>query len=265
MTLLAAMLIGQAESTKPAPSDEDKAAAAARLEYMKRSATVYRVTLGDQARTELKLVEEPVLRWTNPVSNVPDGGLFLWVGPDGRPEFAAQVFIAAGSKDLWLHEFQSLSTGKFSAEREGKAVWHPESRGIEIKNIEDAPTPAESAVQRLTQMRTMAQNFQAADDFEGKSRWELRLMSKALQRYGKPNSEILDGALFVFAHGTDPEVFLILEARLADGKYRWQYALAPMTAYAVKVSSGGREVWDAPHRKGPFQPKDPFYILKYVP
>src|SRR5262245_1728793 len=107
--MLAAMLLGQTPSPDQAPAEDEKAAAAERLDFMKRSAAVYSIQLGEN-ESELKLITEPVLRWTNPVSNVPDGGLFLWLGPEGRPELAAQVFIAAGSTDLWLHEFQSLST-----------------------------------------------------------------------------------------------------------------------------------------------------------
>lgn len=263
--MLVAAATGQQEQTEKAQADEDKAAAAARLDYMKRSAAVYRVTLADKDKTEIKLIEEPVLRWTNPVSNVPDGALFLWIGPNGRPELAAQVFIAAGTKDLWLHEFQSLSAGRFTVARGDEVPWHPQKPGVELKPVDDAPPPAESAVQRLTQMRAIAQKFQADDDFEGKSRWELRLMAKPLQRYGKPSTEVLDGALFAFVHGTDPEVFVMIEARGAPGKYRWHYGLAPMTAYAVKVSSKGNEIWSSPQQKGPSRPDEPYFILKYVP
>jgi hypothetical protein len=262
--MLATILLGQNQSADQAPADEEKAAAAERLGFMKRSASVYQLTLGEK-ETRLKLVAEPVLRWTNPVSNVPDGGLFLWLGPEGRPELAAQVFIAAGSTDLWLHEFQSLSTESMTAARDNQVTWHPQKAGVQLKMVEDAPAPAESAVQRLAQMRAIAQNLEATDDFEGKSRWELRLLVKPLHRYGKPKTDILDGALFAFAHGTDPEVFLIVEARGAPGKYRWNYALAPMTSYAVKVSRNGKELWSAPHRQAPFPLDEPYYILKYVP
>jgi hypothetical protein len=262
--MLATILLGQKQSPDQAPAEDEKAASAERLEFMKRSAAVYQITLGEK-ETGLKLVAEPVLRWTNPVSNVPDGGLFLWLGPEGRPELAAQVFIAAGSTDLWLHEFQSLSTEPMTVARDRRAIWHPQKPGIELKAVDDAPAPAESAVQRLAQMRAIAQNLEAADDFEGKSRWELRLLVKPLHRYGKPKTEILDGALFAFAHGTDPEVFLMVEARGAAGKYHWNYALAPMTSYAVKVSDKGKEFWSAPRRQAPFPLDEPYYILKYVP
>lgn len=268
-TLLSAILLvtstGQTQAPVSAKVDDEKEAAAARLQYMKQSAAVYDIHLGADKTVQLKLLPEPVLRWNNPVSSVPDGTLFVWVGPDGRPELAAQVFIAAGSKDLWLHEFQSLSLDTFTVVRDGVSRWHPRKPGMELKIVENAPAPAETAVQRLAQMRTIAKDFAASDDFEGKSRWELRLLPKPLARYGKPGSDILDGALFVFGHGTDPEVFLALEARSSEGKERWHYGLAGMTAYVLKASYKGEAVWNRPEQKPPFDPANPYYIFKYVP
>lgn len=263
LMLIFLVALGQNEPPRQ-PAAEEKAEAAARLEFMKQSASVYDVTVGEK-KTPLRLVAEPVLRWTNPVSNIPDGVLFLWIDAAGRPQVAAQVFIAAGTKDLWLHEFSSLSAEPFDVARDGSVPWHPRKPGLEMEPVADAPAPADSAVRRLTQMRNIALEFQASDDFEGKSRWELRLLSKPLHRWGKPGSQVLDGALFAFAHGTDPEVFVLVEARGSEGKYSYEYGLAPMTAYALKVSLKGREIWTAPYRKAPFQPNEPFFILKYVP
>ena len=265
LAVLMMTLAGQTQTPAPSQPDDEKEASAARLKYMKQSATVYDIRLGNDRKTQLKLLPEPVLRWNNPVSGVSDGLLVVWVGPNDRPEFAAQVFIAAGTKDLWLHEFQSLSLDSFTVSRDGAAQWQPRKPGVEMKIIDDAPPPAETPAQRLAQMRTIAKDFEAADDFEGQSRWELRLLAKPLHRYGRPKSDILDGALFAFAHGTDPEVFLIVEARSTAGKDRWHYGLAPMTAYALRASYKGKDVWNRPWQKPPFDPREPFYILKYVP
>ena len=69
--------------------------------------------------------------------------------------------------------------------------------------------------------------------------------------------------MFALAHGTDPEVFILLEARKAGGESAWHYALAPMTGYALKVQLDGKETWEVPWRKGPYQPADPFFITVY--
>ena len=239
--------------------------AAERLKFMMESAAVYDVFVEPQRAEKLSLRTEPLLRWNNPVSDVKDGTVYIWTDREGRPHAAAQVFLAAGSDTLWLHEFQSLSEGMFTFQRGGRAVWSPRKAGLQMIPLADVPEPAESAARRLVQMRNIARQFDASDDFEGKSRWQLRLLSKPLVRYGGAQSRMIDGALFAFAHGTDPEVLLLLEARETDAGVRWHYGLAPMTGYAVKAYRTGTEIWSKPHRQPPFDPRSPFFILEYRP
>lgn len=244
---------------------EDDQEAAARLEFMKKSAAVYKITLADKNKTELKLAPEPALRWDNPVGAVPDGVLVLWLGEEGRPEAAAQVFLAAGTKDLWLHEFQSLSLSPLEAVRGGRAAWQPEKPGVEFKPVPNAPAVASTPVQRLAQMKAIAKDFSTSDDFGGMSPFELRLLSKPVARYGKPGSAVADGAMFVFALATDPEAFLMIEAREVGGQLKWHYALAGMTAYALKASHKGKEVWTRPEQKSPVPRENLYFILRYRP
>jgi hypothetical protein len=234
---------------------------AERLEFMKASAAEYRFTAADSERREIQIVPDPSLRWTNPVSGLQDGTLFLWTEKSGRPTAAAQVFLTADN--LWLHEFQSLSEGAFTAQRDDKPVWEPSSAGVAFKKLPGAPPPAATAVKRLAQMRQLAGRFTANDEFEGKSRWELRMLAKPLLRYADEKANLLDGAMFALAHGTDPEVFILLETRKAGGELAWHYALAPMTGYALKVQLDGKETWEVQWRKGPYQPADPFFITVY--
>jgi hypothetical protein len=110
----------------------------------------------------------------------------------------------------------------------------------------------------------MAEEFSATDDFLG-LRWsKLRLLPKPWHRYRNAGSGVEEGALFAFAIGTDPEVFLMIESRPNPaGGFRWEYALAPMTSFEVKVSWKGKEVWTLPHRKDSFDPNEPFYDMYY--
>ena len=109
----------------------------------------------------------------------------------------------------------------------------------------------------------MAQEFAADDNFEGKAWSTLRLLPKPLTRYGKPGGPVEDGALFSFVLGTDPEVFLMLEARPGKAGFEWQYAFAPMTSYEVKGSWKGKEVWALPWRKNAHDPAGTFYDMVY--
>jgi hypothetical protein len=70
---------------------------------------------------------------------------------------------------------------------------------------------------------------------------------------------VSDGALFSFVHGTDPEVFLFLELRRDKDSLEWQYALAPMTVFAVKATYHGKAVWELPDRHPSWNPSQPFF------
>jgi hypothetical protein len=140
----------------------------------------------------------------------------------------------------------SLSPTGLSAEREGALRWQPTKAGIALKNVPDAPRPAESAPRRLQQMRTLAGQFSVrlTDRRENtKGEQELRLLTQPLYRYPAGDGEVQDGALFAIVLGTDPEVFLLLEARGAAEKLSWQYGLARMNIDPMTVSYKDQEVW----------------------
>jgi hypothetical protein len=105
-------------------------------------------------------------------------------------------------------------------------------------------------------MSSIAAQFHANDNF-GDRGWEaLRLLTRPIARYGKDGGTPQDGALFAFVEGTDPEVFLFVEVRDVAGHPEWQYALASMGCWAMKVQFKSREVWNLPRRStgDPTQP-----------
>ena len=73
--------------------------------------------------------------------------------------------------------------------------------------------PADSAAARLRQMRALAQEFTGRQtNREGVDR-DMRLLAQPIYRYENTKGDLIDGGLFVFVLGTDPEVFLLIEAR----------------------------------------------------
>ncbi len=254
------LLLLLAASQCPADEPASRTPAEIRLEYMKSSSNDYDFRLSPDFKAKLTALPDPLLRFTNPVSGLQDGGFFVWTSEDGRPMVGAQIFLT--SDDLWIHEFQSLSPVPFRATRDGEAVWEPNRAGVEVKPVPDAPEPAETPVRRLVQMRQIAARFSASDNFEGRENSdELRLMAKPLLRFGKEDSNTLDGALFVHAHGTDPELMIVVEALTSAEGHRWHYSLAPMTGYALKASLDDKPVWEVDWRQPPFDPHEPFFIL----
>lgn len=223
-------------------------AADKRLDYMQRQAT----SLSGQRphdQAEIKPLPEPLLRWTNPYSNVKDGVLVGWVDEQGRPAAVAQIFLAPQSDDNWLIEFQSLSDDPLELKNETGLLWRPQTAGVERQPFAEAPEPAETKVRRLAQMRALARQFSGRDDFEQREDYLLRLLPNPMIRYADDDSGLVDGALFAFVHGTDPEMLLLIEARRADdGSRRWHWALAPMTSYELHATIDDKDVWHAPPR-----------------
>ncbi len=233
--------------------------ASKRLEFMKTSVSKYEIAFAEDKNAKLSLVPEPLLRFTNPVSGLQDGCFVLWTSEAGRPMIGAQVFLT--SDNLWIHEFQSLASGPILATLDGLSVWSPERAGATSKLVPDATQPANTTVQRLIQMREIASRFKASDEFEGRVQSdELRLLTRPLFRFGKADTETPDGALFAHAHGTDPELLIIVEAIRGESAYHCHYALAPMTGYAMKATLDGKPNWEVPWRKPPYDPKEPFFI-----
>ena len=253
--LLAAGMLGRADAD----------AGGARLAALKASVAAYDVRPADGGGAAFAGQPDPVLRFANPVGDTLDGALFLWLDAGGRPVAAAQATERRDGKRF--HELSSLSPARLVARSPGSPTWRPSRGGVEFRPVPDAPAPADTAEQRGRQLRELAGRFAAEDDFHNASWQPLRRLPTPLARYGMPGADPPDGALFGFVMTTDPEVFLMLEARTEEGGPRWSFAFAPMTAYPVRGSYRGREVWTLPDRflRARDDPSEPFHVREVRP
>jgi hypothetical protein len=252
-------ILGQA----PPPEGKMPESPAERLKFMKESVAGYSVhPRQDESQTD-RLLADPVLRFTNPVGGAPDGCVFLWIGEGDRPSAAVQAYW--NPKHVFAQELSSLSTTPMKATSSKVGDWSPSRAGVEFKPIPDAPKPAETPERRLRQMNALAEGFSARHFFKEKTWNQLRLLTKPFIRYGKPETPILDGALFCFAHGTDPEVLLMIEARPGKEGAEWQYAFAPMTGFAVNASWKDKEIWSRPLQvySSTSDPSSTFHVRRY--
>src|SRR5262249_24660053 len=197
----------------------------------------YHVHLGADSteETEAKLLETPLLRWTNPVEDATDGAVFTWISGDGRPLAMACLYEFPGRKRV-DHEFVSLSPERLTAVRQGHIVWTPDTNSVRFQQLPgQVEPPAARAAQRLTQMRNITQRFSASVDIWQRGKTVLRVLPKPLYRFGKEEGAVLDGAVFWLTQGTDPEILLLLEAR-PDGEGRtWHYAAARMSSNPLEL------------------------------
>lgn len=194
-----------------------------------------------------------VMRWANPPRGSGDGMTVLYLS-EGRPEAVCCVY-RWGRK--LTHEFDSLSRGTLIARRDGAVVWRPATPGPQFKPIRGADAPADSPAARLRQMKTLAGQFSSTMlgwRANKSDREELRLLPQPLYRYDSRRSDILDGAVFAFVQGTDPESLLLLEAFQAADGFEWQFGFARRTSGRLEGRHQGTIVWQVP---GFPQHKDP--------
>jgi hypothetical protein len=206
-------------------------------EAIEKSVNWYDITPGEGAEP---LTPIPVLRWRNVVRGQEGEAMMVVWAHNGRPVAVASIYPWDGKMN---HEFDSLSpANKVVARDKDRVVWSPAAAGVEFKEVPKAPQPGKTPAERLRQMKAIAEGFKATmtgwagDDSD---REELRLLPRPLHRYDlagakEPDPKLLDGALFAYVQGTDPEVVLVLEAAGESENARWQYAF-------VRATSGGRE------------------------
>ena len=218
-------------------------------EQIEKAVSWYDMLLASDAT--VPLTPQPVLRWRN-VTRGQEGEAIMVIWPhNGRPVAMASIYPWQGKM---FHEFDSLSREhNLIARDKDRVIWSPKTAGVEFKDMPDAPRPAKAHAERLRQMKSIAGRFKAVmtgwqgDDTDQE---ELRLLPRPLYRYDlknakDPDPNLLDGALFAYVQGTDPEVVLILEAIGTAEKSTWQYAFARATSGGLEVKLGRDVVWTA--------------------
>lgn len=234
---------------------------AARLTFMKQSVRGYEFGPGGDPDAHYQLATEPVLRFSNPVGKAQDGSIFLWTDHQGRPVIAAQVSL--NLKGNWVHELSSLSSEPLSGKLKAGQSWSTKKPGVEFRPVDGAPVPAQSTAGRLAQMRAICEEFQVEDNFERQSWQQLRLLRKPLLRYGQTGTGLMDGALFAYVLTTDPEAYLILEAREGKDGPVWHYAFGAVTFYPVRASRNKEVVFERNVERPEGGPTEPLYQFVY--
>ena len=218
---------------------------------------------GLEATETFELLPRPVLNWTNPQRRTPAGAIFLWT-LRGRPQVAMCTY--PNSEMQVLRELQSLSSWPLSASIEGQIVWAPREPGIEWRLIEDAPAPGASAAVRRRQMRQLARSFSATLVHPNKNPAPLRMLSTPIYQYPEQPaaSEVLDGAMFAFVLGTDPEVLLSIEAIQSNQQEpQWRYGAVRMSMVPTQFRHATKLVWETGWANE--RPTGPYYTLPVGP
>lgn len=249
------------------PTSKAEMAAKARLVMMRKSIDDFQVRSSRiESPAALKFREEPILRY-NDQSRLPDNGAqalldaTVWsLGETGRPTALITLEIyPTGEAAGWLtYEFVSLTPSAFQMENSHGYVWIPSGTKLTMAPLADAVVPSDTKRSRLVQLRQLARRFTAQEQL-GAEKIELRLMTQPIYRYDDEAAGILDGAVFVFANGTNPEMGLLLEC----SDKQWSYGVCRLASAALFAQFDGKP-FDVPP-KGPGYPADAPYTATRHP
>lgn len=233
-----------AQEAAPEPSPVNKQQIEAALKLTTAEADKYAFILDDAQKSQAQRAGEPLLKWSNPAAGEIHGNVFLWTVNE-RPAAIGSLFKWFSPYTHMSHEFHSLSEMAVTGSYSGKDVWRTHGPGLKFAALAGAPQPAASAPQRLLQIRRLARDFTATKtERDGKTQ-ELRLLTQPLYRYAAADAGIADGALFVLVQGTDPEVFLLIEARGTGDAPQYHFAATRMNGVGFQLRYRDSEVWSA--------------------
>ena len=231
-----------------------------RMAFMKAALSHFTIQVGD--RKEASAAADPCLRWTDPVTGSADGVIAVYAHDGGRPDAVAQFFFNSSKK--WILEFTIIPDADVTILRSGREHWKPSEYVCKFADLPGSPVPADKPALRLAQMRAIAADF-AMVDYIGaqEEKVDLRLLRQPAYRYAE-EGKIADGAMFIFAHGTNPECCVLLEAYRDGRGSRYRYAVAPMSIYKLEARYKDAPVWSVP-RRHPGRNATSYYADAYKP
>jgi hypothetical protein len=205
---------------------------------------------------------EPILRWTNPAVGRVYGNTYVWL-QDGRPVAVGGMFRNFVPYNTFTGELAALAGTKLLAKRDDKVLWQPRDEW-KSHPLPGADAPAATAAQRLVQMRALAGEFvvQLLDTRnvpKGEDQTP-RLLPRPVYRYDARQTKTIDGALYAFVIGTDPELMLLLECDTAAAKPEWRFGVGRMNRDTIRLKRKGETVWEAASTRE-HSPDDPYYFF----
>jgi hypothetical protein len=222
------------------------------------SAKSYAIYAGDDHSDALEL--KCVLRWANVTRGSVDGATYIWT-QHGRPLATVCVYPWQG---LLCDNFQSLAEGPVTAYLNGGKVWQCEKPGVNFQAVPDGPRPDDSASGRQQQLKQLGSQFRATLmgwNAADSDREQLRMLPRPVHRWEE--NGLVQGAIFAFVQGTDPEVFLLLEVRpksaVPQSELNWRYALARRTSGWLEVYYKDQLAWKAERLSDYSDPKQPHF------
>ncbi len=252
LALLPVAALAQEAARESAPASSSDAVAEERIKFVRDKMARYRLSAAGSMKIQYPLHDQLALRWSNPVSGVVDGGIFVWSG-GGRPMAIGKCFLNE-VQEAWGEVIHSVAGSPLVMTQGDREIWKPAGPGITFHAIDGPAKPAASAGGRLTQMRTLMRRIEVIGIWGEKepSEWSLRMLTTPVHRYQSEPDNVVDGAVFGFTQGgTNPEAIGLIELISTDAGPKWQVAVTRLTHYGVRAKLDDQVIADLPRTESP--------------
>lgn len=191
--------------------------------------------------SKLERNETPLLSFSDPTRGEIEGKLYLWHSDSVPVALLSLTYYG----NLWSYEHVMLSDDsvRFTYEKDWK--WVPPATRHKWLRLK-TPVSGKENVRRI-QMRAALRQFNSQELISG-NQITLRLVPRPLYVYADENTGIVEGGLFAFSYGTNPEVIARIEARREknDGEPSWYVSFARLSSAEVKVTRDEEVIWETP-------------------
>jgi hypothetical protein len=236
-----------AQSTKepdtPKESDVAKKSNAAkqrqekRLDLMRtRVRALSALGTGDE---KVEFSETPLLRYNDTARNIADATVWA-LGRKGRPQAVLVVEV------YWPDAVQYELTAVADPPRFAKSFYAtPRAAPFTWLKLKGEPPPHGTHSIRRRQIKQAAERFSASEEWRGQTS-QLRMMPRPLLEYEDQEKGVIEGAVFVWAHGTNVEILMFLEVRQGeDGANDWACGFGQLSGADLHVDYNGRDFWNS--------------------
>jgi hypothetical protein len=235
LSFFACSLYGDQPSPEVAPAE-------GRLQLMKAALADWRVaSTAIVAENKLKFADRALLRYSDQTRGLEDAAVWR-LGETGRPiaVVTLEIYRSGPNANSLSYEFVSLTKEGFDMKSARGPKWSPTAGDLEMLPLADAPSPNATTRGRLTQFRQLAQRFSVSEKLPSGS-IECRLLPQPIDRYSDADASIIDGAMFAFANGTNPELGLLLEC----SDKGWSYGAFRMSSAELTGALDGKTFFTA--------------------
>jgi hypothetical protein len=220
-------------------------------EMRERAMEVSVATVKDGATVRQPLQVTPLFRYSDPRRDILDAALWGFA-EQGRPAALMKTeFYEVNGRRHWVYCIATLSDHLIEAKWTDGARFDSSEPGLSMQRVPNGPPPGATPAARLLQFKRLTKRFSARIQNGLDNRDQMRLMPTPICRYEGGQPGLIEGAVFGYTMGTNPDVLLVLELhRVKDGDNEWRCGAAGMTSAGFVVQMDDMEIMNQPFDPG---------------